>query len=141
MFWWNWVENVTFDIKNHMQQLSQIQCNLVFKTCLLISLIISFKVFFVVTCFEMTGCWFASPVRFLSTGWVVVGLLGNLAQLLYNEPSLMVACYFSAPRCYKCLIVSINESCSFLVAIFWPLCLYPTPSPWTPTISTIDCGW
>jgi len=40
----------------------------------------------------------------------VVGLLNNLAQLLYNEPSLIVAGYFSAPLCCNRVIVLMNES-------------------------------
>jgi hypothetical protein len=58
----------------------------------------------------MTSCWFTSPFQFYSTNWVVVGLLNNLAQLLYYEPSLMVECWFSFPLCYKYLIVSMNKS-------------------------------
>ncbi len=83
---------------------------LVSKTYLLISLRTSFNVFFVVTYFEMTGCWFISLVWLLTNDWVVVDLLGHPAQLLYNEPSLIVVGCFSTPLCCNCFIVSMKES-------------------------------
>ncbi len=83
---------------------------LVSKTCLLISLRISCKVFSIVTYSEMIGCWFTSLVQLCTTNWLVVGLLGNPAQLLCNEPSLIVASCFLTPLCCNCLIVSIKKS-------------------------------
>ncbi len=83
---------------------------LVSKTCLLISIIISSKVFFVVTCSEIINYWFTSPVWSFSTSWVVVELLSILTQLLYNKLSLTVASCFLVPPCCSYLTVSMNES-------------------------------
>ncbi len=84
---------------------------LVSKTCLLMSFIISSKVLFVVTCFEIIGYWFASLVQLFSTGWIVVELSGNPTQLFYNDSSLMIVRCLSISPFYNCLIVSINEYC------------------------------
>jgi hypothetical protein len=70
-----------------------------------------FKVFYVVTYYKITGCWFASSVWFISTSWVLAGLLSNPTQLLYNQPSLMVASCFPAILCCSYLIFSMNGSC------------------------------
>jgi len=77
------------------------------------------------TRYEIIGYRFTSLVRLLSTSWIVVGLSSNLAQLLYNEPSLMVASYFLAPPCCSCLIISMNESrrCFFCCQSSTPLVL------------------
>ncbi len=84
---------------------------LVSKTCLLISLRISFKIFFIVIYFEMTSCIFTSLVWLLTVGWVMVELSSNPAQLLYNEPSLIGArCCLSAPLCCSSLAISMKES-------------------------------
>jgi len=40
----------------------------------------------------------------------VAGLSGDPTQLLYNKPSLMVVCWFSAPLCCNCLTISMNKS-------------------------------
>ncbi len=59
----------------------------------------------------MSGCWFTSLVWLLTVGWLVVELSGNLVELLYNKPSLIVTCCFSAPLCCRCLIVLMNCFC------------------------------
>ncbi len=41
----------------------------------------------------------------------MVGLLGNLAQLFCNEPSLIITSCFPTPLCCSYLIVSMKESC------------------------------
>ncbi len=64
---------------------------LVSKTCLLMSFIISSKVLFVVTCFEIIGYY---PT-----------------QLFSNDSSLMIVGCLSISPFYNCLIVSINEYC------------------------------
>jgi len=48
----------------------------------------------------------SNAYNWLSHGWVI-----NASQLLYNEPSLIVASCFSTPLCCSCLIISMKKSC------------------------------
>lgn len=83
---------------------------LVSNTCLLISFRNFLKVFYVVTCSKIIGCWFASSIWLFSTGWIVVELSSSPTQLLCNDSSLMTVGYLSIPPCCSCLTVSINQS-------------------------------
>ncbi len=82
----------------------------------------------------MTSCWFASLVQMLTTGWVMVGLSGNPSQLLYNEPSLIVASCFLTPLCCSCLTISMKKSCR------WSSCCHSlTPLALIDSLSLNTC--
>ncbi len=82
----------------------------------------------------MTGCWFTSSIWFISTSWIVAGLLGNPTQLLYNQPSLMLAGCFPTPLCCKCLIISMNKSRKHSFC-----CHFSTPLALTNSLSLNTC--